>query len=121
MFSNMKLAIRLGLGFGLVLGLLAVVGLFAAISMNRLSNLTSQLYEHPFAVQRAVLEIDGNVTRIHRAMKDVVLSRNEEDLEELVAQVNELEKTALADFAIVEDRFLGAPEMYLQLCDKAPV
>ena len=114
MFSNMKLVVRLGLGFGLGLALLAVVGLFSVVSMNRLSNLTSQLYEHPFAVQRAVLEIDGNVIRIHRTMKDVVLSRNEEDFADLVAQVAELEQKALADFKIVEERFLGDPEMYLQ-------
>ena len=81
--------------FGVVLVLMGVVGLFAVSKMNQLSNLNRQLYEHPFAVQRAVLAIDGNVIRIHRAMKDVVLSRSETDFETAVALVDELEKKDL--------------------------
>jgi methyl-accepting chemotaxis protein len=114
LLSNTKLAVRLGVGFGVMLALLGVVGFFAVTRMNQLSNLNRQLYEHPFAVQRAVLAIDGNVIRMHRAMKDVALSRNEADFTSAVATVDELEKKTYDEFKIVEERFLGEPAMYIR-------
>jgi PAS domain S-box-containing protein len=114
LLSNTKLAVRLGVGFGVMLALLGAVGFFAVTRMNQLSNLNRQLYEHPFAVQRAVLAIDGNVIRMHRAMKDVALSRNEADFTSAVATVDELEKKTYDEFKIVEERFLGEPAMYIR-------
>lgn len=114
MFSSMTLATRLGVGFGMVLALLALVGFFALNAMNQLSDLNNKLYEHPFAVRSAVLAIDGSVIRIHRTMKDVVLARSEADFLSAVDQVNDLEKRIVAEFETIEQRFLGERTMYLQ-------
>ncbi len=114
MLSNLKLATRLGLGFGLLLALLAVVGLFALAEMNQLSDLNRKLYEHPFAVKSAVLAIDGNVIRMHRTMKDVVLASNQTDFQAAVALVGDLEQKVLIEFKTIEQRFLGERSMYLK-------
>jgi PAS domain S-box-containing protein len=110
----MKLATRLGAGFGLLLALLALVGFFALGAMNQLSDLNRKLYEHPFAVRSAALAIDGSVIRIHRTMKDVVLARNQADFAAAVGLVNDLEKQIVAEFKTIERRFLGERAMYLQ-------
>ncbi|MCF6269651.1 MAG: ATP-binding protein [Melioribacteraceae bacterium] len=109
-FRDAKIGVRLGIGFSLIIML--VVGL-SAITINymkTLSDLTTKLYEHPFAVSQAILRIDGNIIRMHRSMKDVALALEEKDIEVAVEKVNALEEKVFDDFRIVHERFLGSKE-----------
>lgn len=112
MLRNMRLGIRLGMAFGVVLFLLLTVGVFAINEMNVLSKLNRDLYLHPFTVSNAVLRIEGNVLKTHRIMHHVLLKPNESSLEDKLKTANELEKKILRDFKIVEKRFLGEKRQY---------
>jgi len=114
MFSNMKLGYRLGLGFGLVLLLMILVSAFALRQMNALSGLTRQMYEHPFVVSNTILQIDGDIVRIHRAMKDVALAQSKTGMDLPLQKVNELEERVLYDFKIIKTHFLGDKSMVEQ-------
>ncbi len=81
MFSRIKLGKRLSIGFGAILFLLTLVGFFALGEMYGLANTNKMMYEHPFTVSNVVLRVDGDIVRIHRAMKDVALAEDTADIE----------------------------------------
>ncbi|MBF0098509.1 MAG: MCP four helix bundle domain-containing protein [Magnetococcales bacterium] len=107
MMSNMKIGIRLGLGFGLLTILLAVLGLIAVNTIGGLSQQIERFYRHPFTVNTEMLRIDANLVRMHRSMKDVALAQNVESIEAAARKVDELESRVYDGFKIVKERFLG--------------
>jgi len=90
-----------------VIVLLLVVSVFAQGSMRALAGLTDKLYLHPFTVSTALLRIDGNIARIHSAMRDVALATGPQDVQAASAAIDGYEVQILNDFARVEERFLG--------------
>ena len=112
MFKNMKISMRLGLGFGVVILLLVVMGLSSLNRMEILADLTLKLYNHPFQVSNAVLKVDAGIIAMHRSMKDVAQARDPALFEVALKQVNAHERDVYKHFEVIADRFLGAKEMY---------
>jgi len=112
MLKNMKISVRLGLGFGLVFLIFTAVSFIIINRMEFSSNLTNMMYKHPLTVSNAVLRVDGNIVRIHRSMKDVVLAKNDAEISEAYQLVNRYEEEVYKDFEIITERFLGDKKMY---------
>ncbi len=112
--TNMRLAARLGMGFGLVLALLAAVGLFSLYTQNRLSALNRKLLEHPFAVKSAVLNLQIDIRNIQRAMHYLEDVNKASEREAVLQRIRLLEDRAQKAFKIIEARFLGPKEWYLR-------
>ncbi len=112
MFSRIKLGKRLAIGFGAVLFLLTLVGFYATREMYRLADTNKMMYEHPFTVSNVVLRVDGDIVRIHRAMKDVALAEDTADIESARQVVDVLENKIISDFKIISARFLGDKALY---------
>ncbi|RJX29303.1 MAG: PAS domain S-box protein [Desulfarculus sp.] len=110
----MKLSVRLGLGFGLVLALLALVGLCALYTQERLSQLNRKLYDHPFVVKSAVQTIETLVREIQRQMPDLLQARGQAQINAVVARVNGLDGQAEAAYRLIDERFLGPRDWYLR-------
>ena len=106
-FGNLSIKARLVIGFGAVIAMAAVCGLFAINTVGSLSALTTKLYQHPFTVSTAALQAQSNMIAMHRSMKDVVLSKDAAGLDKAIAAVNEGEAKVYQYFAVVQDRFLG--------------
>lgn len=107
MFARLTVRMRLMIGFGFVLLLTTTLGMVSLYYMNTLSEATMKLYRHPYAVSTAILRINTQVIKIHRSMKDLALSKTQEQMDNAMANVSELEKNIFKDFEIVEERFLG--------------
>jgi PAS domain S-box-containing protein len=90
----------------------AALTLFGINRMELLSNEVSLIYNHPLAVGNAALRIKVDTYKIHRDMKDVVLTRDQSEIDRLYAAVDEHEACVLRDFKIVSERFLGEREKY---------
>ena len=105
-FKDFKIGVRLGVGFGLVILLLAAVGYLAITSMQTLSDLTTKLYKHPYAVSTAALRIDDGISKII-AVKGDALSADKAGAAAVSAKVNEYEKQVYKDFDLIAERFLG--------------
>jgi len=112
MINRLNIGIRLGLGFLLIQLVFISLTLFAISKMNLLSEQTVNIYNHPLAVSNAVLRINANIIKMHRTMKDIALSESEENLIEDSEAVDELERTVLRDFEIIDKQFLGEKEKY---------
>ncbi|WP_082936437.1 methyl-accepting chemotaxis protein [Halodesulfovibrio spirochaetisodalis] len=111
----MTLRARLVLGFGILLCLLIGMGAATIQEINEVSSATEKLYRHPYAVSTAILRIDGNIVRIHRAMKDIASSTSQAQVESSLAIIRDLEKSIHADFDVLRDRFLGNPQKVEEL------
>ncbi|MCP4576754.1 MAG: chemotaxis protein, partial [Deltaproteobacteria bacterium] len=107
MFKNITIAKRLALGF---ISLILLTGIVSAVTisyMKELSKFTTKLYMHPYAVSTAVLRIDADMVKIHRAMKDVALAQDNSQIDAAARSVEEYEKQVYKDFEILSARFLG--------------
>ncbi|MCK5684100.1 PAS domain S-box protein, partial [bacterium] len=105
--KNIKIGKRLGFGFGLMILSTTIIGLFAISQMQKLSNLTEQIYLHPFAVSNAVRDIRTNINGMHRSIKDIALAESIEKIAEATFAVSQCEKKVYKNFAIIFECFLG--------------
>jgi methyl-accepting chemotaxis protein len=80
--------------------------------MNRLSEQTENIYNHPLAVSNAVLRINANIVKIHREMKDIALSYDVESINAHAQTADSLEAEVFEDFTIIDKQFLGKKEEY---------
>jgi PAS domain S-box-containing protein len=106
-----KIGLRLSVGFLIILLILISLTLFAIDRMDILAHQTEEMYNHPLTVSNAVLRINTNIIKMHRAMKDITLSDNEDHIRLDEQSVNELEQEVLNDFEIIRERFLGKKEV----------
>ncbi|MBE9561622.1 MAG: MCP four helix bundle domain-containing protein [Proteobacteria bacterium] len=107
MLQNMRIRTKLFASFGIVITFLIFVGLFAILQMTTLSNVTTKLYNHPLIVSNAVRDVNINIVKIHRSMKDIALSKDAKSIETTVKIVNNYEQAVYASFDIITERFLG--------------
>ena len=107
MLQNMKIRTKLFASFGVLIIFLVFIGLFAILQMAILSNVTTKLYEHPLTVSNAVRDVNINIVKMHRSMKDITLVTNADDLGSVVTTLNSYEQAVYANFDIISERFLG--------------
>ncbi len=96
---------------GALILLLLTIGWLGYSSVNRVADLTENLYNHPFAVSTAVLRIQRDVLGMHRAIKEVILSDSTEEIGRQQQYLAGAEANVLADFKLVQERFLGDPAL----------
>ncbi|WP_224982391.1 HAMP domain-containing methyl-accepting chemotaxis protein [Geomonas agri] len=108
MLSNMKIRSRLAAGFSVLVLFLILIGGLSLKNLAAQGQLLSEFYEHPFAVTNAIQQVDTNITRMHRGMKDVILYSNDrEDVDASVADIDNCEKIVYRQLALARDRFPG--------------
>lgn len=105
--QDMKVSVKLFLGFGIVILLTVVLGIISIFYMKELSSFTEVLYSHPYAVVTSLQEADTNVVSIHRSMKDVALAHTPADIDKAVASIAENEKVIAEKLNLVRQRYAG--------------
>jgi len=95
------------IGFAFIFLLFFIVGITSCYEINSLGNLTKTIYRHPLEVSNASLSASMGVVKMHRDMKDVVLSESSESLEKSVALVDEGEKEVFEKLKIIDEKILG--------------
>ncbi|CAK0772609.1 methyl-accepting chemotaxis protein [Gammaproteobacteria bacterium] len=105
--QNMRIVMRFGVGFLLVIVLMGTLGGFSLYYMDVLASFTENLHDHPLAVQTAALAVRGNIVAIRMEMLKVALHNSQEELNASVKQIDELESLIYKDIDVMLDRFLG--------------
>ncbi len=104
---KIRIGLRLGIGFAIIL-LIMVAGFLAAIiRMGNLSENIVNIYEHPFTVSNSVNDIYIDVLDVSRSVNKICLAEN---LKELVVEENRidsLEKSIEESLVIVRSQYLG--------------
>ena len=109
-FLNTSIGSRLGWGFASLVGLTLVYGGLTLSQMRELEGQANLLFRHPFTVTRAVAEVELQILKIHREMKDLAHTLVAEDVPRNLVRVDAYEQEALRQLDVVRQRFLGDPE-----------
>ena len=108
MLSNLKIRSRLIAGFGIIVLFLILTGALSLKNLAAQGDLMGEFYDHPFTVTNATRQVDAQIVRMHRSMKDVVLyAHDREELEASLAEIEASEKIVYRELAVVRERFLG--------------
>ena len=92
---------------GVLLLLLLFIGWSGYQAVDRVTEVSVKLVEHPFTVSTAVLRVQSNVLRMRHIMHELIAAASAEEIDRYAKQVADLEAKVLADFDLIASRFLG--------------
>lgn len=107
MFRNLKLSMKLSLGFAVVLVISTVVTVIAVWYMDEIANSTEVLYSHPYTVHTSALKIQRDIFSIEQEMKDMVFLGDTSTVQERADVVEQLEEGVYQELALLYERFRG--------------
>ncbi len=108
MLNNLKIRSRLIAGFGIVVLFLILIGVLSLRNLSAQAELLSNFYEHPFTVTNAIREADGQIVRMHRGMKDLLLyAGDRQEVERALSGIEAAEKIVYQQLALAQERYLG--------------
>ena len=108
-FSNLKIGTQLKIAFGIIVFLIVILGAISFRQSEELATQTSDLYEHPHTVRRALGELKVDVLSMHRCMKDLALEENSGEITPILQDLEKYQADGLKQFEILYDRYLGPP------------
>ena len=106
---------KLAFAFLLVIVLFVSFGVVSLWEVHTVGNLTRMIYTHPLVVSNAALIADINMTKMHRSMKDVTLSKNQNELDKASNEVNEYEQLVYEQLNVIRDMIIGTEGRNLEI------
>ncbi|HHU61825.1 MAG TPA: methyl-accepting chemotaxis protein [Natronincola sp.] len=107
MLKNLKLSMKLTIGFVLVLLLCTIVIVIGIAYLNQITNTTQLMYDHPYAVHTSSLSLQRNVINIDREISNILNTADRARMQQSVENIGVLEQEVLANLDILHERFLG--------------
>lgn len=102
MLKKLRIRTRLVLGFTIPIILTAIIVILSLSALEKVHELNNTMYNNSFKGLLAELDTKANVIAVHRAMKDVELSQNSEQLEAAVKSANEYDAKILKSFETIQ-------------------
>lgn len=106
---------NLSLGFFFVIVLFVLFGVVSLREMQTVGSLTKMIYKHPLVVSNAALNAGLNMTKMHRSMKDVILSNSVHDLDKASSEVNEYEQLVYEQLDVIKEMIIGTEGQNLEV------
>ena len=72
------------------------------------------IYEHPLVVSNAALIAGINMTKMHRSMKDVILSNSANEFDKASNEVNKDEQLVYEQLDVIRERIIGTEGQNLE-------
>ena len=98
---KMPIKTRLFIVFSVLIGAYVVLGIFLKLKLDESKDVIDILHTHPLPVSRAIGKIGIHALSIQSAMKDVLLSQGEGQLEQAVGEIRKSEKAMFSELDIV--------------------
>jgi len=89
-------------------------GIISLTEVHTVGNLTKTIYEHPLVVSNAALSAGINMTKMHRSMKDVILSNSTVELNKASDEVNKYELLVYEQLDVIRDNIIGTEGQNLE-------
>lgn len=92
------------------IAVIVVIFLFGASlfgTLMQIRNISTNIADSPLIMTKAASNIEVNVIKMHRAMKDVVLAQNDVERTASTVRVNSLEAEVFSDLEIIGANILG--------------
>jgi CheY-like chemotaxis protein/signal transduction histidine kinase/HAMP domain-containing protein len=108
--QNIGIRNRLAAGFSIIVILSLAVGLLSFHALQTLSDLTTELSEHPMTVTNAALEADTDIVSIREKMLELVVADAPETIDEKAKEIAAFETAIYHELDILNERYLGGRE-----------
>ena len=105
---------KLILGFVLVIVMFVSFGIISLTEVHTVGNLTETIYEHPLVVSNAALSAGINMTKMHRSMKDVILSKSAVEFNKASDEANKYEQLVYEQLDVIRDNIIGTEGQNLE-------
>jgi hypothetical protein len=106
--SEKTVKYKLSLGFFIVIVLFVSFGVISLREVHTVGRLTKMIYKHPLVVSNAALNAGINMTKMHRSMKDVILSMSLNELDKASNDVNKYEQLVYEQLDVIREMIIGA-------------
>ena len=105
--KDLKIGTQLGAGFGIMLLLVAVLGVVSHEQSRKIALQTEKLYNHPLQVRRALGTLKFDISTLQRQIKDYGLAVSETQKSEIIFNIELHKSSALDQIEILYARYLG--------------
>ncbi len=105
--KNLKIGTQLIIAFSIIILVVITLGVVVRLQAERMANQTTDLFNHPFTVRRALGELKANVLSIHRSLKDMELSMSKDELEKNLQDIEKNKTSAFKQLDVLKERYLG--------------
>ena len=102
MFKNLKIGVRLGIGFGLVLAMLLVISVLSFTRLDELNSEVDLMVNDRFPKTVLVNDIIDNVNVVARAVRNAVLQKDAEQIKSELERIVDARKKIAEDYASLE-------------------
>ena len=107
MLRNLKMSVKLTIGFGIILVISALMMVVAIMNLQSVGRLTDTLYQSPFTVSTQSIMLQSELQSMGREIRGMVLYQDTSYGDSTLAAAGR----ARDNLAIIEKRFLGDQQM----------
>ena len=112
-FNNLRISVRLAVGFVAVLALTVVVGLVGITSAANLADITNRFHDHPFTVVDNVGKAESSPSaRSAWTSRDLLLAETTPEIAKIEAAIEQDEKAYLDFMGVAKGAFLGDKTLF---------
>jgi methyl-accepting chemotaxis protein len=110
MLDKLQIRTRLLVSYAIIVTLMIITGVYALNRMDFAASRTTELYDHPFTVRKAVRDATLNFLKMHSKLKDAVAARDGSALNADLRVIADAEKEFTGNIEMVKERYLGKKE-----------
>lgn len=105
--KDVKISWQLLLSFLSMMVFVISIGIVATQHAKLLNEQTELIYNHPFKVRKAIGDLKSNVAGIQVFFRDIILARNQAEIQAAVQSMKLKEVNAFNQFEILKSQYLG--------------
>lgn len=106
--TDLKIGTQLKISFGIMLMLFIILSAISWYQTNMMSKQTTDLYDHPMKVRRALGDLRADILSIQLEYRNLLIAKNEKDQEEALVNSKIYQANTETSFAIISDQYLGS-------------
>ena len=111
MLNKVKIGLRLTLGYAIIILISVSLVILSLLALQKMDELSGKMYFNSFAARAAALEAEGEIFAISGSMKDIVLSENNEQLENAVKEIDKYSEEVKQNIEVLQKTILENKSM----------
>ncbi len=111
MLNKVKIGLRLTLGYAIIILISVSLVILSLLALQKMDELSGKMYFNSFAARAAALEVEGEIFAISGSMKDIVLSENNEQLENAVKEIDKYSEEVKQNIEVLQKTILENKSM----------
>ena len=107
--NNLKIGLQLKIGFGIIIFLIVVLGAISWRQSNMIAQQTTDIYEHPLKVRKALGDIGSSILNIRVEYRNLLISNEPSTQQNAISKIFLAKDEIETNFNVVSDLYLGPP------------